>query len=1327
LNQFLPLQSQKIEELEDDNLSDIQLYIQGRVDEEIRGERSTPESPDNTSVIANLKPLQQRLEEADLTAEKLIKEVKDLSHGNFLYTKLLLNSIASGEQSIKNLAALPKTLNDIYHRILRYRCSFRGWLKRYQPILGTLSVTQEPISQEQLSKFIQIKSEDLAKDLAVFQQFLDESKDEQGQPLYTVFHQSLREYLLDRKYNHDFWCDAKEQHESIIQCFEDKSKQWQDLRAIDLYGLRHLAQHLVKGDQVEELHTLLWLEKDNNNAWFKVKDDKGETAGFLADVELAWSQVDYAYEHELGRSIGLQCRYALIKSTVISLADLIPPSLISALVKHNEYSEWNMTKIIAYTQQMSDPQIRYEGLMAIASELQGKGDPLKEYVLSSALKAARLVKDELSRAQALISLSIRLPEIVSEAIDAVETATLMKDKNEHSVFLSLKALADKLPSNLIPKTFSIYKHMSEYFRRDFLIFIGTKIPKKLLPTLLSEIDNSIKDKLFRIEILTNLSQQFSYKYLVLRALRETLIYIDSFQNNIQQDSKVSDYIVILISLNDKLPNNLLNKIIKICNKPNIRDYTPFFPAKVFLELSLKNPDVIPLAIDATKTFLLNDEYYNEFGLSEIAIKLKIALKTWYSGQTKESNDDNSHIVLEAEELLIQILNQAIKKASNSQFVFTNEDLTLRTSTALAIALTKDLLQQNIEIFHKAFQSIKDLNLLFELAHKLSDELLELVYETFYKSHSENFDKIILVFCKRVPNSSEILYLNALQFVKSYCRSEDERIEVLGLLIDYILPSFDKVPDRLLAQTVETINLLKSASDRTKLFSSLAFTTPHLLTYALSSALNISDETEQSLALIAISSSNSNFIREALNSIKVIKDENQRAKALTVISGQIPETLLQEALNIAKNITDESKYAHAVIAISKFPDMFSQVEEAMGILQKKHSIAVALEAGSSKIVCMTLDAFKAYLSYETEFYINFAAVTEDSVLSLVHRIPEFLITEAIETLHHTQNCLAKALGFIWLSDRVTEAHIHALKEISDIRDRLGPLSLECIYAGEALMRQIDRGQLNLSTNHIRKAIELSTKIFSDEGINKPSIPQYVVEKSYECLSLGAGFVYRSYLAKIIRQGNIFVFEQSNEVYLENSENEIPDLQTNIDDLTERQMVRLFKVQADILDEIIPNELIPNELLPEFLEQVKTFKNALSISEVLISSAESFPSLWKQALQSLPAILNESVRSKTLSTIAYKLPLDLLPNALEIAQTIDSTTERYRALNALASRIENALDSSKQFKDLLYFLAVRTRKNVLSDLAALIPVLNTLGGEMAVQETTQAIQNVARWWP
>ncbi|MGC8947416.1 MAG: hypothetical protein ACP5N6_14815 [Anaerolineae bacterium] len=47
--------------------------------------------------------------------------------------------------------------------------------------------------------------------------------------------------------------------------------------------------------------------------------------------------------------------------------------------------------------------------------------------------------------------------------------------------------------------------------------------------------------------------------------------------------------------------------------------------------------------------------------------------------------------------------------------------------------------------------------------------------------------------------------------------------------------------------------------------------------------------------------------------------------------------------------------------------------------------------------------------------------------------------------------------------------------------------------------------------------------------------------------------------------------------------------------------------------------------------------------------------------------------------------------------------------------------------LPLLARRRRKDLLSDLRALAPVIHALGGKPAAAETFRAIQHVARWWP
>jgi len=47
--------------------------------------------------------------------------------------------------------------------------------------------------------------------------------------------------------------------------------------------------------------------------------------------------------------------------------------------------------------------------------------------------------------------------------------------------------------------------------------------------------------------------------------------------------------------------------------------------------------------------------------------------------------------------------------------------------------------------------------------------------------------------------------------------------------------------------------------------------------------------------------------------------------------------------------------------------------------------------------------------------------------------------------------------------------------------------------------------------------------------------------------------------------------------------------------------------------------------------------------------------------------------------------------------------------------------------LHLLASRTRGELLASICKLAPVINVLGGTVAVQRTLQAIQDIVRWWP
>jgi WD40 repeat protein len=134
---------------------------------------------------------------------------------------------------------------------------------KYQPLLAILAVAREPLSREQLEGFgdqaahlmggrMSATLVNLA--LGVLIQFLD-SRGEPGQEQYSLFHQSLRDYLGDRSRSGRFACPQKDGHGAIAGYYLEHYVQ--DWRECDIYGLRHVVRHLVSATMWNELTRLL--------------------------------------------------------------------------------------------------------------------------------------------------------------------------------------------------------------------------------------------------------------------------------------------------------------------------------------------------------------------------------------------------------------------------------------------------------------------------------------------------------------------------------------------------------------------------------------------------------------------------------------------------------------------------------------------------------------------------------------------------------------------------------------------------------------------------------------------------------------------------------------------------------------------------------------------------------------------------------------------------------------------------------------------------------------------------------------------------------------
>lgn len=243
-----------------------------------------------------VKEIQIRLKEAEIASQNLVDRVVELAKGNFLYTKMLLNDIEDGQQSLDDLASLPKSLDEIYHRFLR-RFTFREWEERYQLLLNILAVSLEPINELQMANFTGIKRSKVRQYLGVILQFLNVKNEDREHKTYVLFHQTLRSYLLDETRNEDFWCSSKEGHQSITAYYLTKhSDTW---TSCDLYGLHHLPLHLAKAGQSDILSTLL-----SDFEWLQAKLDATDDYTLIADYDLLSKDAELRIVQEAIRLAG---------------------------------------------------------------------------------------------------------------------------------------------------------------------------------------------------------------------------------------------------------------------------------------------------------------------------------------------------------------------------------------------------------------------------------------------------------------------------------------------------------------------------------------------------------------------------------------------------------------------------------------------------------------------------------------------------------------------------------------------------------------------------------------------------------------------------------------------------------------------------------------------------------------------------------------------------------------------------------------------------------------------------------------------------------------
>ena len=228
-----------------------------------------------------------------MAEDPFVERVTGASGGNFLYVVWLLPAIAAGSQRFDRLEALPQGLDGIYREFLRTRTvgeSTRQW-RFYRPLLGVLAAAQEPLSEQQLTRFTGLSDQDVHDMLADSRQFLDPKAAEQGR--YQFYHQSVIDFLVNKDRAGGFWIDPATWHERILASYRGQAVSWNqvDWHAVDDYGLRHIPSHLIQAQTRSDLVAVM-----TDLTFIAAKCTAGLVDDLLRDFEASRAALDAEWD-----------------------------------------------------------------------------------------------------------------------------------------------------------------------------------------------------------------------------------------------------------------------------------------------------------------------------------------------------------------------------------------------------------------------------------------------------------------------------------------------------------------------------------------------------------------------------------------------------------------------------------------------------------------------------------------------------------------------------------------------------------------------------------------------------------------------------------------------------------------------------------------------------------------------------------------------------------------------------------------------------------------------------------------------------------------------
>jgi hypothetical protein len=375
--------------------------------------------------VTRQKGLADRLTEAGTDQAWFIEQLIQGTGGIWLYLRYILDEVRLGLRSPDALLGLPARLLDYYADQIHRWKQRPDWNDAFLPLLSTIGVAAEALPVTTLAQLAGGLDEATVRTWChlTARPFLTATPSGvAGGPLrYAIYHASFREALTARPYDHitepsnappELEALADEMRPAIISAhsrivdgylsrlgnpeLDDRDRITELGELDDGYALRWLAFHLICADRDDDLHRLLARSSQGHNVLFEVHVEAGDPAGYVRDVTLARQSTP---------RLALQLRYAIMEASIASRSTMLPPVLLSELVRRRV---WTPSRALNLVEQMTDERSQVQALSAIAAHL-----PSEE--LAQAMTLAVGVQDRKERADALVALIPRAPHPILES------------------------------------------------------------------------------------------------------------------------------------------------------------------------------------------------------------------------------------------------------------------------------------------------------------------------------------------------------------------------------------------------------------------------------------------------------------------------------------------------------------------------------------------------------------------------------------------------------------------------------------------------------------------------------------------------------------------------------------------------------------------------------------------------------------------------------------------------------------------------------------------------------------------------------------------------